>query len=74
MIFSDSNDISRCTEIVRKELLKNNVNVSDEILNKITLAVMNISYSKGGDYSDKIIQSFAKTYVEEGKFPEEIER
>ncbi|MGB8454719.1 MAG: hypothetical protein WCD89_20615 [Anaerocolumna sp.] len=64
MIYANSNDIIRCTEIVRKELLKNNVNVNEEVLNKITLDVMNISYSKGGDYSDKIIQSFAETYVE----------
>ncbi|MEG0899240.1 MAG: hypothetical protein RSF40_05960 [Oscillospiraceae bacterium] len=52
--------------IVEEELVKNNVNVNDETLNKITLDIMNISYSKGGDYSDNIIQSFAETYVEEG--------
>ena len=51
MIFSNPNDISRCTEIVRKELLKNNVNVNEKVLNKITLDIMNISYSKGAGYS-----------------------
>ncbi|MEG0979909.1 MAG: hypothetical protein RSE39_07755 [Oscillospiraceae bacterium] len=66
MIFSDDSDIKRCTKIVEEELVKNNVNVNDETLNKITLDIMNISYSKGGDYSDNIIQSFAETYVEEG--------
>ncbi len=64
MVFSNPDDINRCTEIVSKELLKNNVNVNEEVLNEITLDVMNISYSKGGDYSVKIIQSFAETYVE----------
>jgi hypothetical protein len=34
---------------------------------------MNISYSKGGDYSDKIIQSFAETYVEKGFYKKFIE-
>lgn len=73
MVFSNSKDIRNCTEIVKKELLKNNVNVSDDILNKITLDVMNISYSKGGDYSNKVIQSFAETYVEEGFYKKFIE-
>ena len=73
MVFADSKDIRNCTEIVKKELLKNNVNVNDDILNKITLDVMNISYSKGGDYSDKIIQSFAETYVEEGFYKKFME-
>jgi hypothetical protein len=66
MVFMDSKDIRNCTEIVKKELLKKNVNVSNDILNKITLDIMNISYSKGGDYSIKVMQSFAETYVEEG--------
>lgn len=64
MLFANQKDILRCTEIVRKELLKNNVNFNDGILNKITIDVMNISYSKGGDYSDLVIQRFAETYVE----------
>lgn len=66
MIFSDKNDISRCTEIVKNELTKNNIDVDEVAINKITLDIMNISYSKGGDYSNDIIQSFAETYVEEG--------
>lgn len=73
MIFSDSNDINRCEGIVKKELLKNSVDVNKETLNKITLDIMNISYSKGGDYSDEVIQSFAETYVEEGFYLKFIE-
>jgi hypothetical protein len=73
MVFADVEDIRNCTGVVRKELLKHNVTVNDEILNKITLDVMNISYSKGGDYSDKIIQSFAETYVEKGFYKKFIE-
>lgn len=73
MVFIDMNNIRNCTEIVRKELLKRDVNVNDEILNKITLEVMNISYSKGGDYSEEIIQSFAETYVEEGFYKKFIQ-
>jgi hypothetical protein len=66
MIFSDENDISRCTEIVRDELTKKNIDVDEVVINKITLDIMNISYSKGGDYSNDIIRSFTETYVEEG--------
>ncbi|TCL56682.1 hypothetical protein EDD76_111176 [Kineothrix alysoides] len=73
MVFMDAKDIRNCTEIVKKELLKNNVNVGNDILNKITLDVMNISYSKGGDYSNKVMQSFAETYVEEGFYKKFIE-
>jgi hypothetical protein len=73
MAFTDSKDFRHCTEIVKKELLKNNVNVDDDFINKITLDVMNISYSKGGDYSDKIIHRFAETYVEEGFYKKFLE-
>ncbi len=73
MIFSDSNDINRCEGIVKKELLKNSVDVNNETLNKITLEIMNISYSKGGGYTDEVIQSFAETYIEEGFYLKFIE-
>lgn len=72
MLFANQNDILRCTEIVRKVLTINNLNVSDGVLNKIVIDVMEISYSKGGDYSDFIIQSFAETYIEEGFYKEFI--
>lgn len=66
MIFAEQNDIFRCTEIVRDELTKKNIKVDEDVLNKITVDIMNISYSKGGDYSNEIIRSFAETYIEEG--------
>ncbi len=65
MFFADTKDIFRCTEIVREELKRKNINVDEEVLNKITVDIMNISYSKGGDYSNEIIRSFAETYIEE---------
>ena len=34
-------------------------------LDKITIEIMNISYSKGGDYSEDIIRSFAMVYIDE---------
>lgn len=65
MLFSNDSDYKRCTEIVRKELSKRNVSVSNDTLDKITEDVMNISYAKGGSYSSNIVQCFAETYVEE---------
>ena len=65
MIFSNVNDINRCKEIVKKEFIRRNIGVNDDILNKITEDIMNISYSKGGGYSDKVIHCFAETYIEE---------
>lgn len=73
MLFADQNDIFRCTEIIRKELKKNNINVNDDILNKIAIDVMEISYSIGGDYSNSVIQSIAETYIEEGFYKKIIE-
>lgn len=68
MIFATGNDFRRCTEIVRKELAKMNVTVEDVTLKKITKDVMNISYAKGGDYSNEIILEFARAYVEHGLY------
>ncbi|MBD5506835.1 MAG: hypothetical protein HDR05_01940 [Lachnospiraceae bacterium] len=68
MIFSTGKDYRRCTEIVRKELAKRNVKVKGVTLRKITKDVMNISYAKGGDYSNEIIFEFARAYVEHGLY------
>ncbi len=67
----DREDINRCIEVVRKILIKKEINVSEDVLEKMTKNIMNISYAKGGDYSSKIIQSYAETYIEE-KFYEKF--
>ena len=63
-------DVRRCMAIVRNELIKKNISVTNNILEKITKDIMNISYSKGGDYSDTIIQRYAETYIEKGFYKE----
>ncbi len=65
MLFSNDSDYKRCVEIVRRELSKRNVCVSEDTLDKITEDVMNITYAKGGSYLSDIVQCFAETYVEE---------
>ncbi len=34
-------------------------------LEEVKLDIMNLSYSKGGDYSDEMIRSFAMVYIDE---------
>lgn len=64
--YATENDVIRCAEIVRKELSNKNVTVNDNVLKEITEDIMGISYAKGGDYSDNIIQSYARTYINYG--------
>lgn len=65
MIFSNKDDVSRSIETVKKELNKRNISVEEKILIEIVKDIMNISYSKGGDYSEKVICNFARVYIEE---------
>ncbi len=65
MVYADSNVIERCKKIIKDELLKKNKNLNNISLDKITIEIMNISYSKGGDYSEDIIRSFAMVYIDE---------
>lgn len=39
-----------------------NINADEEVLFNKTVKIINRSYSKGGDYSNQIIRSFAETY------------
>ena len=47
MIFAKREDVDRCAEIVRAELEKRDGKINNDILNKITEDIMNISYAKG---------------------------
>ncbi|MCK4260868.1 MAG: hypothetical protein KAX49_17960 [Halanaerobiales bacterium] len=42
-----------------------NVNLENDIVEKVTIDIMNISYLKGGDYSNQVIRSFAETYIQQ---------
>ena len=50
-------DFERCKKILSKL-------VNDKIdFNELTLTIMNISYSTGGNYSDEIILKYAMSYL-----------
>ncbi|MCX4354177.1 MAG: hypothetical protein OSJ60_21560 [Lachnospiraceae bacterium] len=66
----DREDIIRCIEVVRKILIEKEINVSEDVLEKMTKDIMSISYSTGGDYSSKIIQRYAETYIERKLYEE----
>lgn len=60
---TNADDFRRCCEIVKKELYKRDVVINENILEKITEDIMNVSISKGGDFADKTIQSIAEVYI-----------
>ena len=65
MVYETSNDMDRCKKIVKEELIKKNKDLKTISLEEVTIDIMNISYSKGGDYSEVVIRSFAKVYIDE---------
>jgi len=72
MLYANQKDIERCKIIVIDELSKQNIKLEDDVVDKITVDIMNISYSKGGDYSNKIIRRFAEVYINRGFYKEFI--
>ena len=65
MVYANQNDIDRCKKIVKEEKVKKNKDLKTISLEKVTIDIMNISYSKGGNYSDEMIRSFSKVYINE---------
>ncbi len=75
MNYTTNDNIILCENTINKLLIEANVFVKKSVLTKIALDIMNISYAKGGDYSEKTIKKFAKIYIEQGlykKFTENI--
>jgi hypothetical protein len=74
VLYANEKDISRCMVIVRTLLKHHKVEVGEDNLRRITIEIMNISYSTGGDYSDDIIKSYAESYVEEKHYEKFLNR
>ena len=64
MEYKDIDIIKRCKNVIEEELLKNNKILDDTSLDKVTTEIMNISYSKGGDYSEEVIRKIAIVYID----------
>jgi hypothetical protein len=54
---ASKDDFEKCKKIIAK-LIDDNKN-----LDEVILKIMNIAYSTGGNYSDKILSSYAKAYL-----------
>ena len=58
-----ASDIERCSMVVKKELQKNNIAFDNNQLIELTKEIMRISWSKGSDYSSKMIRAYTQAYL-----------
>lgn len=63
--FSTEEIIIKNIEIIKNIAMENKLVIPYDDLRKITMDIMNISYSNGGDYSEKIIESYGKSYFKD---------
>ena len=49
--------------VVKKELQKNNIAFDNNQLIELTKEIMRISWSKGSDYSSKMIRAYTQAYL-----------
>ena len=61
--YATSNDIARCKRIIERQLSENSIVVDSIEIDKWTIESMDLAYAKGGSYSDKTIEQFAKVYI-----------
>ena len=61
--YATSNDIARCKRIIERQLSENSIVVDSIEIDKLTIEIMDLAYAKGGSYSDKTIEQFAKVYT-----------
>ena len=61
--YATSNDIARCKRIIEHQLSENSIVVDSKEIDKLTIEIMDLAYAKGGSYSDKTIEQFAKVYI-----------
>jgi hypothetical protein len=65
MLYATEKDINRCQGIVEEQLKKKSIICKENrVIRDITIDIINISYSKGGDYSNLIIETFTESYIE----------
>ena len=61
--YATSNDIARCKRIIERQLSENSIVVDSIEIDKLTIEIMDLACAKGGSYSDKTIEQFAKVYI-----------
>ncbi len=63
-MYATKEDFATCKMIIIDELNKRNLLKFISNVDNIVEDILNIVYSKGGDYSDKTIKSFVETYFD----------
>ena len=56
-------NIKECLDAVHNEFLKEHIEVNAATLRSVTISIMKISYSTGGDYSVNTIRRIAEVYI-----------
>ncbi len=64
MLYAKNEDINLCKKIVLHELKTRNLTKYNDKIDRIVEAVLNLVYSKGGDYTYDTIKPFAESYFE----------
>lgn len=68
--FASKLDLEKCIDIVKNEAESQHLDFDNLSLKNITISIMNISYSIGGDYSPKMIRQIAQQYFSKKLFRE----
>ncbi|MBI9015485.1 MAG: hypothetical protein JEZ08_24840 [Clostridiales bacterium] len=62
MMFVKESDKVRCSSIVLNEIETLDLQVLKNFIKEISEEILNISYSKGGDYTESMLSAFAAGY------------
>ena len=61
--YATEEDIKNSMSIVKAEIDKNEIIMTEEELQRLTIDVMSVSYSRGGGYSSAEIKSYIGIYI-----------
>jgi len=64
MFFANKEDVENCKIIVRKEICERSLFQLEDVIDDIVQEIMNITYSKGGDYKENTLTAFTKLYFD----------
>jgi hypothetical protein len=62
--YATDQDLKRCINIIEDYIEELTLSLSKDQTQAITIDIMNISYSHGGDYSDEIIHKYTESYFD----------
>ena len=63
LLYEKSDEREQCKAIVLEQFKKAGIDLAEDDLNNYTIEIMNISEAHGGDFSNDVIQEFARGYI-----------